>query len=160
MGEKNTTSNAYIIDSVRSPRGVGKPGKGALSQLHPQELLAQVLNELANRTEIKKTDVEDVVIGCVTQVNEQGANIARNTVLAAGWPVEITGVSVNRFCGSGLQVVNFAAMGVMAGMQDLVIGGGVENMSRHGIGADGAGIDGRNLLLRTRPPQGHQGMRS
>lgn len=102
--------------------------------------------------------MEDVVIGCVTQVNEQGANIARNAVLAAGWPVEITGVSLNRFCGSGLQAVNFAAMGVMAGMQELVIGGGVENMSRHGIGADGAGIDGGNLLLRKKHPQVPQGI--
>src|SRR5256885_4030000 len=83
-----------------------------------------------------KYDVEDVVAGCVTQVHEQGADIARNAVLAADWPIEVTGVALNRFCGSGVQAVNFAAMGVMAGMQHLVIGGGVESMSRVPMGSD------------------------
>ena len=137
-------TTAYILDAVRTPRGRGKPGKGALTGIHPQELLAQTLNQLAERTGIDKHDVEDVVAGCVTQVHEQGADIARNAVLAADWPIEVTGVALNRFCGSGLQAVNFAAMGVMAGMQHLVIGGGVESMSRVPMGSDNAELDGKN----------------
>src|SRR5687767_1202443 len=149
---------AYIIDSVRTPRGRGKAGKGALSGIHPQELLAQTLNRLAERSGITKGDVEDVVIGCVTQANEQGACIARNAILAADWPQEVTGVSLNRFCGSGLQGVNFAALGVMSGQQHLVVGGGVESMSRVPMGSDGAGIDGNNLILRKRIFQVPQGI--
>src|SRR5262245_51775095 len=121
-------STAYIIDVVRTPRGRGKAGKGALSGIHPQELLAQTLNHLASRTGFDRRDVEDVVIGCVSESGEQGANIARNAILTAGWPLEVTGVTLNRFCGSGQQAVNFAAMGVASGAQELVIGGGVESM--------------------------------
>jgi acetyl-CoA C-acetyltransferase len=139
---------AYILDAVRTPRGRGKMGKGALSGIHPQELLAQTLNQLAKRTGVEKRDVDDVVAGCVTEANEQGANLARNVVLAANWPTEVTGVTLNRFCGSGLQAVNFAAMGVMSNMQRLVVGGGVESMSRVPLGADGAGLDGNNVHLR------------
>lgn len=149
---------AYIVDAIRTPRGRGKAGKGALSQFHPQELLAQTLNELARRTQIQKKDVDDVVVGCVSQVAEQGANIARNAVLAADWPIEVTGVSLNRFCGSGLQAANFAAMGVMSGTQQLTIGGGVEQMSRLGLGADGGGTDGNHLRLRERHFQVPQGI--
>ena len=151
-------TTAYILDAVRTPRGRGKPGKGALTGIHPQELLAQTLNQLAERTGIDKHDVEDVVVGCVTQVHEQGADIARNAVLAADWPIEVTGVALNRFCGSGLQAVNFAAMGVMAGMQQLVIGGGVESMSRVPMGSDNAELDGKNLHLRKRLFQVPQGI--
>jgi acetyl-CoA C-acetyltransferase len=149
---------AYIIDAVRTPRGRGKMGKGALTGLHPQELLAQALNRLADRTGIEKPLVEDVVVGCVSQVGDQGANVARNAVLAAGWPVEVGAVSLNRFCGSGLQAVNFGAMGVMSGAQDLVVAGGVESMSHHGLGADGGGTDGDNLRLRERYFQVPQGI--
>ena len=84
-------TDAYILDAVRTPRGRGKAGKGALSGVHPQELLAQTLNRLAERTGIDPADVDDVVAGCVSQAGEQGANIARNAVLAAGWPEEVTG---------------------------------------------------------------------
>jgi acetyl-CoA C-acetyltransferase len=150
--------NAYVIDAVRTPRGRGKMGKGALSGIHPQELLAQTLNQLADRTRLAKGDVEDVVVGCVSEVNDQGANIARNSVLAAGWPIEVTGVSLNRFCGSGVQAVSFAAMGVLSGSQDLVVGGGVESMSRVPIGADGGGIDGNNEVLRKKVFQVPQGI--
>jgi len=149
---------AYILDAVRTPRGRGKAGKGALSHLHPQELLAQALNALADRTGIDRAEVDDVVAGCVSQAGEQGANIARNAVLAAGWPIEVTGVSLNRFCGSGLQAVNFGALGVMAGVQQLVVAGGVESMSHNPIGADGAGQDGDNLRLRSRVFQVPQGI--
>src|SRR5687767_11537050 len=150
--------DALIIDAVRTPRGRGKAGKGALSGIHPQELLAQTLNEIARRTGIDKKDVEDVVIGCVTQAGEQGACIARNAILAADWPETVTGVTLNRFCGSGLQGVNFAAMGVMSGQQQLTLGGGVESMSRVPMGSDGAGIDGNNMLLRKKVFQVPQGI--
>ena len=149
---------AYILDAVRTPRGRGKAGKGALSGVHPQELLAQTLNRLAERTGIDPREVDDVIAGCVSQVGDQGANITRNAVLAAGWPIEVTGTTVNRFCGSGLQAINFAAMGVMSGAQGLVAGGGVESMSRLGLGADGAGQDGANLHLRGKVFQVPQGI--
>jgi acetyl-CoA C-acetyltransferase len=149
--------DVYIYEAVRTPRGRGKAGKGALSSVHPQELLAQTLNQLAERTKLDKNLVEDVTVGCVTQVKEQGACIARNAVIAAGWPENVTGNTVNRFCGSGLQAVNFAAMGVGSGFQECAIGGGVESMSRVPMGSDGAMIDGLNEKLRktvTMVPQG------
>ena len=150
--------HVLIIDAVRTPRGRGKPGAGALSGIHPQELLAQTLNSVAERNALEKRDVEDVVIGCVSQAKEQGACIARNAVLAAGWPDEVTGVTLNRFCGSGLQAVNFAALGIMGGQQDLTVGGGVESMSRVPMGADGGAIDGHNLRLRSKLFQVPQGI--
>ena len=140
--------DVYIVDAVRTPRGRGKAGKGALSGLHPQELLASALVRLAQRSHLRLDDVEDVVIGCVTQANEQGANIARSAALTAGWPDTATGVTLNRFCGSGAQAVNFAAMGVMSGQQECVVAGGVESMSRAPMGSDGGGLDGNNLHLR------------
>ena len=149
---------AYILDAVRTPRGRGKIGKGALSGIHPQELLAQTLNQLAKRTGIDRRDVDDVVAGCVTQANDQGANLARNAVLTADWPTEVTGVTLNRFCGSGLQAVNFAAMGVMSNMQNLVVAGGVESMSRVPLGTDGGGLDGNNVHLRKTHFQVPQGI--
>jgi acetyl-CoA C-acetyltransferase len=151
-------TQAYVIDAVRTPRGRGRAGKGALSGVHPQELLAQTLNALADRARFPREAVEDVVVGCVSQVKEQGANLARNAVLAAGYPEIVTGVTLNRFCGSGLQACNFAAMGVMSGQQDLVIGGGVESMSRVPMGSDGGGMDGDNLALRSRVFQVPQGI--
>jgi acetyl-CoA C-acetyltransferase len=151
-------ADAYIIDAVRTPRGRGKKGKGSLTEIHPQELLAQTLQELARRTDIDTNDVDDVVVGAVSQVGEQGANIARNAVLAADWPLHVAGVSLNRFCGSGLQAVNFAAMGVMSGAQDLVVGGGVESMSRVPMGSDGGEGDGMNPHLRRKHTQVPQGI--
>jgi acetyl-CoA C-acetyltransferase len=147
---------AYIVDAVRTPRGRGKQG-GALHPIHPQELLAQALKGL-ERTSFDPADVEDVVAGCVQQVGEQGSCIARNAVLAAGWPDVVTGVTLNRFCGSGLQAVNFALMGVASGMQDLVVGGGVESMSRVPMGSDGGGLHGKNLDLLERVPIVPQGI--
>ncbi len=149
---------AWIIDAVRTPRGRGKKDRGGLSGIHPQELLAQTLNRLAERAGIDKGEVDDVVVGCVSQAEEQGANIARNSVLAADWPQEVTGVTLNRFCGSGCQAINFAAAGVMSGQQDLTIGGGVESMSRVPMGADRAGIDGNNPHLRGKVFQVPQGI--
>ena len=156
-------ADIYIYDAVRTPRGRGraprgeKPG-GAFSGVHPQELLAQTLNRLAEKSDLDKALVDDVVVGCVTQVGEQGACVARNAVLAAGWPQEVTGTTVNRFCGSGKQAVNFAAMGIGSGLQDCVVAGGVESMSRVPLGSDCDGqLDGKNMLLRkkiTMVPQG------
>jgi acetyl-CoA C-acetyltransferase len=151
-------AEAWIIDAVRTPRGRGKKDSGGLSHIHPQELLAQTLQALAARHPFDPRDVEDVVAGCVSQAGEQGGCITRMAVLAAGWPVEVTGVSLNRFCGSGQQAVNFAIMGVMAGQQDLVVGGGVESMSRQPMGSDGAGIDGHNRHLRELYPLVPQGI--
>jgi acetyl-CoA C-acetyltransferase len=151
-------TTAYIIDAVRTPRGRGKPGKGALSHIHPQELLAQTLKQLVQRTGVETRDIEDVVAGCVTQAKDQGADIARMAVLAAGWPDEVTGVALNRFCGSGLQAINFAAMGVMSGMQHVVVAGGVESMSRVPINAEGSNNDGNNVQLRKKVFQVPQGI--
>jgi acetyl-CoA C-acetyltransferase len=150
--------DVYIYGAIRTPRGRGKAGKGALSGIHPQELLAQTLNRLAEVTGLDKAQVEDVIVGCVTQVREQGACIARNSLIAAGWPEDVTGSTVNRFCGSGLQAVNFAAMGVGSGFQDVAIGGGVESMSRVPMGSDDAMIDGLNLELRKRVAMVPQGI--
>src|SRR6188474_1038556 len=104
-------TDAFILDAVRTPRGRGKAGKGALSGVHPQELLAQTLRAVVKRGNVPEAAIEDVVIGCVSQAKEQGACIARNAILAAGLPDDITGVTVNRFCGSGLQAIAFGAMG-------------------------------------------------
>jgi acetyl-CoA C-acetyltransferase len=151
-------NTSYLIDVARTPRGRGKAGKGALSGVHPQELLAQVLRALPARSGITAAEVDDVIVGVVSQVNEQGANLARNAVLAAGWPDEVSATSVNRFCGSGLQAINFGAMGVASGAMDLVVAGGVESMSRVPMGSDGGGVDGLNLRLRERVFQVPQGI--
>lgn len=149
---------AYVLDAVRTPRGRGKAGKGALSSVHPQELVAQVLVALEKRGTFTAKDVEDVIMGCVSQAGDQGANLARNAVLAAGYPIEVTGTTVNRFCGSGLQAINFAAMAVASGAMNLAIAGGVESMSRVPMGSDGGGVDGNNLELRERIFQVPQGI--
>jgi acetyl-CoA C-acetyltransferase len=149
---------SYIIDAVRTPRGRGKAGKGALSGVHPQELFAQLLGALVRRNAVDPKRVDDVIVGVVSQANEQGANLARNAVLAASWPIEVTGTTVNRFCGSGLQAMNFGAMGVASGAMDLVVTGGVESMSRVPMGSDGGAVDGGNLRLRERIFQVPQGI--
>jgi acetyl-CoA C-acetyltransferase len=149
---------SYILDAARTPRGRGKAGKGALSGIHPQELFAQLLVALAKRNAFDLAQVGDVITGVVSQVNEQGANLARNAVLAAGWPDVVSATTVNRFCGSGLQAVNFAAMAVASGAMDLAVAGGVESMSRVPMGSDGGGQDGGNLRLRDRVFQVPQGI--
>lgn len=133
-------------------------GKGALTGLHPQELFAQVLKALPERGGFDARAVEDVMVGAVSQVGEQGANVARNAVLAAGWPDQVSAVSLNRFCASGLQAVSFGAMAVASGAMDLVVAGGVESMSRVPMGSDGGGQDGNNLRLRERVFQVPQGI--
>ncbi len=122
---------AWIIDGVRSPRGRGKAGVGSLSEIHPQRIMAQVLNGLQAKVGFDPADVEDVVAGCGSGSGDHAHDIARMSVLDAGWPITTPGVTLHRFCGSGQQAVTFAAMGIQAGHQDLVIGGGVESMSRY-----------------------------
>src|SRR5229473_608017 len=151
-------ANSYIVDAARTPRGRGKIDKGALSGVHPQELFARVLNTLQQRLGFDAREVDDVIAGCVSQVGEQGANLARNAVLAAGWPYEVSAVSLNRFCASGLQAIHFGAMGVASGSMDLAIAGGVESMSRVPMGSDGGGQDGNNFHLRERITQVPQGI--
>jgi acetyl-CoA C-acetyltransferase len=147
---------AWIIDTARSPRGAGKPGKGGLAHLHPQRVLAQVLDALRERVGFDPAHVDDVVAGNGAHVGDHAHDIARMAVLDAGWPITVPGVTLNRFCGSGQQAVTFAAMGILAGHQDLVIGCGVESMSR----ATANGTDGFHAnnahLLATHPqvPQG------
>ncbi len=150
-------SDVFIFDALRTPRGRGKAGKGGLANHHPQELLAQTLNTMAERKKLDKNLVEDVSMGCVTQVKEQGSCIARNALIAAEWPEDVTGFTVNRFCGSGLEAVNSIAAKIGAGFIDGGIGGGVESMSRVPMGSDEAMIDGLNMKLRKRlfmVPQG------
>ena len=121
---------AWIIDGVRSPRGGGKPGVGSLSHIHPQRILAQVLNHLRDRVGFDTNDIEDVIMGTGSGAGDHAMDIARMATLDAGWPITAPGVTLHRFCGSGQQAVSFAAMSILAGHQDLVVGGGVESMSR------------------------------
>ena len=148
---------AWIIDHARSPRGRGKPGVGSLSHLHPQRCLAQVLNGLQERVGFDPADIEDVVAGCGAGSGDHAHDIARMSVLDAGWPLTVTGVTLHRFCGSGQQAVSFAAMGVMSGQQEAVIGGGVEFMSRYAP-VHATGFHANNEHLRQRHPQVPQGI--
>ena len=129
-------TNAVIVGAVRT--AVGKKN-GKLSAVRPDDLLADTLKALVDRVKIDPREVEDVVIGCVDQVGEQGFNIARNAALIAGFPLDVCGTTLDRMCGSGQQAANFAAMGVMAGQYECVIAGGVENMTRVPMGSNGAG---------------------
>jgi acetyl-CoA C-acetyltransferase len=148
---------AWILDGVRSPRGRGKPS-GALHALHPQEILAQVLNALRDRVGFDPAEVDDVVIGNGSNDGDHGACIGRLAMLTAGWPYQAPGMTLNRFCGSGQQSVIFAAMGILAGYQDLVVAGGVESMSRFVRSASAGTIDGGNQNLRRRYPMVPQGI--
>jgi acetyl-CoA acyltransferase len=135
-------NDAVIIAAMRSPIGIGKPGKGELSTVHPVDLSAQVLKGLMSEANVDPTLVEDVIWGCVSQVGEQGVNVARNAALAAGFPEDTTGVTVDRQCGSSQQAAHFAAAGVIAGQYDVVIAGGVESMSRVPMFSNMVGGDG------------------
>ena len=134
--------DAVIVGAVRTPVGVGKPGKGALSGVHPGDLSALVLGELVRRTGVDPALVDDVIWGCVSQVGEQGVNIARNSALAAGFPESVPGTTVDRQCGSSQQAVHFAAAGLIAGQYDVVVAGGVESMSRVPMFSNMVGGDG------------------
>jgi acetyl-CoA C-acetyltransferase len=149
---------AWIIDAARTPRGVGKAGKGALSGLHPQRLLATVLGALAQRNDLDTSQLDDVIAGCGTQSGKQANCIARMAALEAGYSFAAAGLTIDRFCGSGLTAVNLAAMGILSGMQQLVIAGGVESMSHNSTLPQTPFIDSGNLTLRARIPQPHQGI--
>ena len=150
-------SEAWIIDGVRSPRGKGK-SNGSLHHIHPQELLGQVLNALRDRVGFDPAVVDDVVVGNGNSAGDQGICIGRMAVLAAGWPVEAPGLTLNRFCGSGQQAVTFAAMGVQAGHQDVVVGGGVEMMSRWPVDDGPVDFTSFNPTLREKFPLVPQGI--
>jgi acetyl-CoA C-acetyltransferase len=151
-------AEAWIIDAARTPRGLGKAGKGALSQVHPQRILSTVLNALRERNHLAPNDIDDVVIGCSMQADKQAGCIARMAVLDAGWGAEPAGVTLNRFCGSGLTAVNFATMGIWSGAQNLVVAGGVEQMSQAPPLSGPNFVDCGNLHLRELHPQPHQGI--
>jgi acetyl-CoA C-acetyltransferase len=151
-------NDAWIIDAVRTPRGIGKLGKGALADVHPQKLLSAALRALARRNSLRTGDIDDVIAGCGTQAGKQGLCIARMAALDAGFDPGAVGFSLDRFCGSGLTAVNLAAMGVMSGMQQLVIAGGVESMSHGTTLPANPFLDSGNLDLRKRIPQPHQGI--
>jgi acetyl-CoA acyltransferase len=139
--------DAVIVEAVRTP--VGKRN-GALARIHPVELSAHVLHALAERSGITPAVVDDVIWGCVSQAGEQTMDIARTAVLAAGWPESVTGVTVDRQCGSSQQAVHFAAAGLVAGHYDVVIAGGVESMSRVPIGSSAQGQDSLGPSFRER----------
>jgi len=129
-------AEVYIYEAIRTPRGRGKT-RGALHEVKPVRLLSHLMQSLAERTQLDTGRVDDVVIGCVSPVGEQGAVIARTAALMAGWDLKAAGMQVNRFCASGLEAVNLAAQKVASGWEDLVVAGGVESMSRVPMGADG-----------------------
>lgn len=129
-------TEAYIFDALRTPRGKGKKD-GALYSVKPVQLIAGLLNALQTRNDLDTSQVDDIVLGCVTPVGDQGADIAKTAAMVADWDVSVAGVQLNRFCASGLEAVNMAAMKVKSGWEDLVVAGGVESMSRVPIGSDG-----------------------
>ncbi|MER7274729.1 acetyl-CoA C-acyltransferase [Dactylosporangium sp. NPDC000244] len=148
--------DATIVDIVRTPRGKGKPG-GALSGVHPQELLAGVLVELQKRVGFSPGEVADVLTGCANAIGDHGDNVARLSALAAGWPLTVPGLTMNRACGSGQQAVNSAAMMVASGQADVVVASGVELMSRYPA-ATRPTLDAGNVRLRERYPLIPQGI--
>jgi acetyl-CoA C-acetyltransferase len=151
--------DALIIDACRTPRGVGKAGKGALSDIHPQHLGATVLSALRERTGIDTAEVDDIIWGTSAQVGDQTGDIGRMSALDAGYDVRASGVTLDRFCGSGITSVNMAAASIMSGAEDLVIAGGTEKMSMATRRGDGPlMMDSGNLRLRARHPQSHQGV--
>jgi len=130
---------AYIYDAVRTPRGRGK-SDGSLHEIQPVDLLATVLKAIKNRNDLDTSYIDDVIMGCVSPIGEQGADIARTAVLAAGYAQSVAGVQVNRFCSSGLEAINMAAAYVMSGQVDMLVAGGVESMSRVPMGSDGGAL--------------------
>ncbi|RRH76176.1 acetyl-CoA C-acetyltransferase [Falsigemmobacter faecalis] len=154
-------AQAYIIDHCRTPRGSGKPGRGALSGLHPQELGAAVLRALRDRNDLPTGQVDDILWGCSNQQAKQGSDLGRMTALAAGYDLRASGITLDRFCGSGLSAVMLGAASVMSGMEDIVIAGGCEMMS-HNIADPRAQrtrlMDADNPALRALYPQVAQGL--
>ena len=148
-------SEAYIIDAIRTPRGKGKKD-GSLYEVKPITLLTTLLNELKDRHQLDTSKVDDIVLGCVTPIGDQGADIAKTAAIAAGWDNDVAGVQINRFCASGLEAVNMAAQKVRSGWEDLVVAGGVESMSRVPMGSDGGpwALDPETNMAANFVPQG------
>ncbi len=159
-------TEAYIIDAVRTPRGVGKVGKGALAHLHPQHLAATVLKAIAQRNRLDTAEVDDIIWSTSTQRGRQGGDLGRMAALDAGYDVRASGVTLDRFCGGGITAVNLAASQIMSGMEDLVIAGGTEMMSYTGqLGAEDQAegksptlMGSHNARLDAAHPQSHQGV--
>jgi acetyl-CoA C-acetyltransferase len=129
-------NEAYIFDAIRTPRGKGKKS-GSLYEVAPIELVSTLLKELQARNDLDTSQVDDIVLGCVTPVGEQGADIARTAAIYADWHVDTPGMQINRFCASGLETVNLAASKIRSGWEDLIVAGGVESMSRVPMASDG-----------------------
>jgi acetyl-CoA C-acetyltransferase len=165
--QENGMSEAFIIDAVRTPRSIGKMGKGALSHLHPQYLAATVLKALADRNNLNTAEVDDVIWGCSAQMGLQGGDMGRMAALDAGFDVRASGVTLDRFCGSGLTATNLAAATIAAGFEDMVIAGGTEMMSyvndygmklrEAGVKSPG-GLGTGNPRLHKKHPQSNQGV--
>ncbi len=153
-------AEALIIDACRTPRGIGKAGKGALADMHPQHLGAAVLSALAERNSLRTADVDDIIWGTSAQIGKQAGDLGRMAALDAGYDIRSSGVTLDRYCGSGITSVAFAAAQVMSGMEDLVIAGGTEMMSMpRNRGGDGPPMmDSGNLRLRAKHPQSQQGV--
>jgi acetyl-CoA C-acetyltransferase len=153
-------TEALIIDACRTPRGIGKVGKGALADMHPQHLGATVLKALAERNNLNTAEVDDILWGTSTQKGTQGNDLGRMSALDAGYDQRSSGITMDRFCGSGISVVNLAAASIMSGMEYLVVAGGCEMMSMTAtLRGDGPGMmDAGNLRLRAKHPQSHQGV--
>ena len=130
---------AYVFDAIRTPRGRGKKN-GSLHEVKPIDLVVTLMREMQQRHELDTSQVDDVVLGCVTPIGEQGADIAKISAQYADWDIDVPGVQLNRFCASGLESVNVAAMKVRSGWEHLVVAGGVESMSRYPLGADGGAM--------------------
>jgi acetyl-CoA C-acetyltransferase len=159
-------TDAYIIDAVRTPRGIGKPGKGALSHLHPQHLAATVLKALRERNGLNTAEVDDIIWSTSTQKGKQGGDLGRMAALDAGFDIKASGTTLDRFCGGGITSVNLAAAQIMSGMEDLVIAGGTEMMSyttsmsmeEMSAGIKPMGMGSGNRHLQAIHPQSHQGV--
>ncbi|NCX11609.1 MAG: acetyl-CoA C-acyltransferase, partial [Betaproteobacteria bacterium] len=153
-------SEAWIIDACRSPRGIGKPEKGALASMHPQHVAASVLKAIAARNAIDTAEVDDIIWGTSAQVGAQSGDLARMAALDAGYDLRASAVTLDRFCGSGITSVSLAAAMVMSGMEDLLIAGGTEMMSMPArrLGDGPPMMDSGNLRLRLSHPQSHQGV--
>ena len=153
-------TEAWIIDACRTPRGIGKVGRGALTEIHPQRLGSTVLKALAERNNINTADVADIIWGCNLQRGPNGNDMGRMSALDAGYDITSSGVTLDRFCGSGITTVNMAAASIMSGMEDMVIAGGCEMMSGYGAMANEISpfVDSGNTHLREMYGQSHQGL--
>lgn len=159
-------SEAYIVDAVRTPRGIGKSGKGALTHMHPQHLAATVMKAIVERNGIDSKDIDDVIWGTSAQKNKQGGDLARMAALDAGFDITVSGVTLDRFCGSGITSAALAAGQIMAGLEDLIIAGGTEMMSmisavsqeEMAAGLRPLTMGSGNERLQAKHPQSHQGV--